>query len=255
MTETYYFNKAYHYLGENSPRRVSLPREQPAAFKLVILKNPEEYEDNASTDQEWKSAGVKIRQSNFKMCQGSITRTFFQGDVTDDASVIFLLYYLARTRTKVHPELIGFSLTNDLNGDDDDDETLYIDALCANPKVRYLPEGGIKGVGSMLMRQIEWYARDSGEYSMIKLSALPYVINYYRRLGFRHVMNCEDLEEDDDENYSENDEKIKDLAKHNMRLRFKSDDMIDMAMRVELAKEKKYMKQVKTPIKYKLTII
>ena len=87
-------------------------------------------------------------------------------------------------------------MTNDLNGDEEDDETLYIDALCANPDVRYIPIGGIKGVGTMLMRQIEWYARDSGEYSILKLSALPYVINYYRKLGFRHIQDCDELQDD-----------------------------------------------------------
>ena len=238
MTETFYFNKDYHYLGENSPRRNSLPREQDAIFKLMVYKNPYEYEEYASLEREWKKVGVQIRQSNFKMCQGSIERTFFQGEATDETSVIFLLYFLARTRTEIHPELIGFALTDDLNGDEDDDETLYINALCANPKVRYLPTGGIKGVGSMLMRQIEWYARDSGEYSMIKLSALPYVINYYRKLGFRHVKDCDYLEDDAEETYSENDAEIKRLAKSNMRNRFKSDSLIDKAMRIELAKEK-----------------
>jgi len=73
---------------------------------------------------------------------------------------------------------------------------------------------------------------------MIKLSALPYVINYYRKLGFRHVMDCGDLEDDAEETYAEDDAEIKRLAKENMRNRFKSDVIIDKAMRVELAKEK-----------------
>lgn len=241
MTETFYFNKKYNFLGENSPRRNTLPREHDAMFKLVVLKNPYEYKDESSTLREWNAAGVSIRQSNFKMCQGSIERTFFQGSMIDDSSVVFLLYFLARTRTRVNPELIGFALTNDLNGDEEDDETLYIDALCANPDVRYIPIGGIKGVGTMLMRQIEWYARDSGEYGILKLSALPYVINYYRKLGFRHIQNCDELQDDARETYAEEDDTIKTLAQRNMQNRLKSDVLIDKAMRVELAKEKRIL--------------
>lgn len=246
MTEIFYFNKNYNFLGENSPRRNSLPREQEALFKLVVLKNPYEYEDGSSSLKEWNAIGVSIRQSNFKMCQGNIGRTFFQGSTVDETSVIFLLYFLARTRTRINPELIGFGLTNDLNGDEEDDETLYIDALCANPNVRYLPLGGIKGVGTMLMRQIEWYARDSGEYSIIKLSALPYVINYYRKLGFRHVNDCNSLQDDANEIYAEEDNEIRTLAHRNMQNRFKSDLVIDKAMRVELAKEKQILGKSKT---------
>jgi hypothetical protein len=241
MTETFYFNKKYNFLGENSPRRNTLPREHDAIFKLVVLKNPYEYEDESSTLREWNAAGVSIRQSNFKMCQGSISRTFFQDSSVDDSSVVFLLYFLARTRTRINPELIGFAMTNDLNGDDEDDETLYIDALCANPDVRYVPIGGIKGVGTMLMRQIEWYARDSGEYSILKLSALPYVINYYRKLGFRHIQDCDELQDDAQETYAEEDDAIRTLAQRNMQNRLKSDLFIDKAMRVELAKEKRIL--------------
>ena len=38
MTDTFYFNKKYNFLGENSPRRNTLPREHDAMFKLLKTK-------------------------------------------------------------------------------------------------------------------------------------------------------------------------------------------------------------------------
>ena len=62
------------------------------------------------------------------------------------------------------------------------------------------PLGGIRGAGIFLMSQIEAYAKmqldtnqgmvingDDEPFKIIKLSALPYVISFYRYLGFRHI--------------------------------------------------------------------
>ena len=186
MIETIYLDKHHHVVRNKSQ----------AMFRLDIVRNPEEHED-AATKRQWKETAVTVRQSNFRMCQGGISTDFFHGDTADDTSIIFLLYFLARTRSGQHAALVGFALCDEEDDDDDDDvDTLYINALCANPDVRYVPEGGIKGLGSILLKQIEYFARDEENYTSIRLSALAYVINYYRRFGFRHVADCKGLRKD-----------------------------------------------------------
>ena len=236
MKQTFYFDIRQNYLQAED--------RDKAVFKLVVVKNPTEYGARGSTKKQWQRAGVNIRSSSFRMCQGGISTGFFGGDKANDASVIFFLYFIARTRTGTHNEMIGFVLADDMHtyipahpG------TLYIDAICANTDVRYVPEGGLKGAGTLLMRQVEWYARDSGEFDIIKLSALPYVINYYRKLGFRHVENCSDLRADQTPGHEgelvEKDGAILQAARKNLQSRFKSDTELQEAMRAELAKEKR----------------
>ena len=44
------------------------------------------------------------------------------------------------------------------------------------------------------MQQCEWFARRNN-FNIIQLSALAYVINYYRKFGFKHIKDC-DKDED-----------------------------------------------------------
>ena len=197
---------------------------------------------------------VTIRQSNFRMCQGGINTGFFSGDTVNDASVIFLLYHLSKLRSgDIQKTLIGFALTNDLRperdlGEDTDEGTLYIDAICTNTDVRHLRETGAKGAGFLLMNEIENYANnpnnlvDGEPFTNIKLSALPYVISYYRRLGYRHINHCEELKYTH-EDWVEADEDIDKATNQvtRLKIRFKNDEELDYALKVELAKEKKLL--------------
>ena len=233
MIETIYFDARHHVVGA----------KQQASFRLDIIRNPDEHEE-AATKRQWKDTAVTVRKSNFKMCQGSISIDFFHGETVEDTSIVFLLYFMARTRTGQHAELVGFALCDEEDDDDDEDvDTLYINALCANPDVRYVPEGGIKGLGSILMKQIEYFARDEGSYDSIRLSALGYVINYYRRFGFRHVSSCDELRKDrrktGNETWVEKDKDIRKAAEANMKHRFAKESHLEESVMVELAKEKK----------------
>ena len=207
-----------------------------------------------ATKMEWNRTARSIRNCNFRMCQGGINTGFFSGDSVNNSSVIFLLYYITQKRAGVAETLIGFSQTLDLRTDKEDhgveEGTLYIDAICTNTKIRDLPDGGLKGAGTLLMKQIEEYALDplnelDGEpFTNIKLSALPYVISYYRRLGYRHVHNCGDIvyipERPLGSQYIERDIDIMEMTDimNEMKIRFKTDDDLDFALKIELAKEK-----------------
>ena len=203
---------------------------------------------------KWANISASIRKSNAKMCQGSISTHFFSGDSVDLASVIFLLYYLSKNRDgETQKTLIGFALVNDLRkerGEDEDTDpgTLYIDAICTNTDIRATRDITVKGAGQLLMNQIEDFANradnyvDGEPYTNIKLSALPYVIGYYRKLGYRHIHNCKDLKMVDGE-LVESDKDIAAAVKkvEKLKTRFSDDEKLEMALLVELAKNKKIL--------------
>ena len=111
MIETIYFDARHHVVGE----------KQRASFRLDIIRNPDEHEEGA-TKRQWKDTAVTVRKSNFRMCQGSISIDFFHGETVEDTSIVFLLYFMARTRTGQHAELVGFALCDEEDDDDDDDD-------------------------------------------------------------------------------------------------------------------------------------
>ena len=192
------------------------------------------------------------------MCQGGISTGFFEGETANDSSSIFLLFHLhPRRKDGVQQSLIGFSLTDDLRSErekqETDEGTLYIDAICTNTDIRHLRDDGVRGAGFLLMNAIENYARNpnnllEGEpYTNIKLSALPYVIGYYRRLGYKHVNHCKELVRKGGE-WVEGDRDIHHAAQefHRLKIRFGSDEELDYALKVELAKEKSFLSDKKS---------
>ena len=252
MAHTLYYNNKRHLIDTANE----------AEYKIVIIRNPHEYPEdhNAVSAQYWTHIGSKIRAANFHMCRGSVSTGFFQQDTMEKASVIFLLYYVNSSvehhSKRISETLIGFSLTNDLREERDDsyieDDTLYIDVICVNSNLlRNPPPGGIRGAGHFLMTQIEAYAKmqlytnkgvaingDVEPFKIIKLSALPYVINFYRHFGFRHIHNCRGLRRDHQHgNWVEKNTAIRSAALQSEELRFKTDTELEHAMRIELAKQ------------------
>lgn len=105
-------------------------------------------------------------------------------------------------------------------------KVLYINAICANTAVtRGEYEGKKLRVGNLLMTQAEWYARYNG-FDKMQLSALGYVINYYRKFGFRHINSCD----------KEETAKMKSLAKKYENVRYSSDEDLINAFTIEAAK-------------------
>jgi len=105
-------------------------------------------------------------------------------------------------------------------------KVLYINAICANTAVtRGEYEGKKLRVGKLLMTQAEWYSRYNG-FDKMQLSALGYVINYYRKFGFRHINSCDKGETS----------KMKSLAKKYENVRYPSDEDLINAFTIEAAK-------------------
>ena len=151
--------------------------------------------------KNWNYCFTQIFESNTKkggksMCNNIIEKGFFNKEsVNDNTSVIFLIESKLDSR-KGSYHMVGFSLCNDLNLTGEGNG-IYLDAICARP--RY---------GSILL-------------DFIELSSLAYVINYYRKKGYRHIKNCQTKE---GEGYREN--QISRSAELNSYKKFKKDEDI-----------------------------
>ena len=187
------------------------------------------------TEATFRTMAASIRQSvtgKKDLCGGQLNKSFFSG-AEKNADVLFLLYQIHETDQRKKFRFSGFVCCNDLTAlDEEDDEelkhehvedcdlppeerendegkggkTLYIDAICAKtnelgPEAEFAKEkAGDQGVpkirlGSVLLNTVEDYAKLRG-FDQLKLSALTYVINYYRRLGYKHDCGCDDSETD-----------------------------------------------------------
>ena len=161
----------------------SASNDQDYQVVLEAYFNPQ---TGLTSQSLWRELGASVRTSQIKMCHSMIPKGFLEQDTLDDSFAILLLSMKTPTRTNPNKHtLIGFAV---LEYDSDEPKEIYLNALCGNTDVRNkVPER--VSAGRILMTQIEWMARQLG-FSILKLSALGYVINYYRRLGFRHVENC-----------------------------------------------------------------
>ena len=125
-------------------------------------------------------------------------------------------------------------------------KTLYIDAICAKLQLRgnetavpnvnmdgtevnNLGEVNTKGaikisVGKVLLSLVEQYAL-LNDFKQLKLSALGYVINYYRKMGYLHNFGCGSSET----------EEIKAAGTKAAKTLFKSEDQANLVYYVEKA--------------------
>ena len=185
------------------------------------------------TQKTFKTMAASIRQSvtgKKDLCGGQLNKSFFS-EVHKDADVLFLLYQISQTSQRKKFRFSGFVCCNDLTALDKNSneelkhehvedcdllpeereydagkggKTLYIDAICAKsnvlgPEAEFAKEkAGDQDVpkirlGLVLLNTVEDYAK-LRDFDQLKLSALTYVINYYRRLGYRHDCGCGDSE-------------------------------------------------------------
>ena len=177
--------------------------------KKLQIKNCEIFSDKKNWDyvfsQIFQATTIKGGKD---LCNGAIPKGFFDKESVDsDTSMIFIIESRLESRKRSF-HMVGFSLCNDLNIESDKNG-IYLDAICTRP--RY---------GSILLDFIEKFAKEK-RFDFIKLSSLAYVINYYRKRGYRHVKNCKNKE---GEGYRE--EQISRMAELNSHKKFKDDDAI-----------------------------
>jgi len=141
------------------------------------------------------------------ICSGNISRNHFEPreKLLNDISVIFLLFGKSRQKKRScaavkQDTLIGFSLCyEELNNEKDHldhSKILYIDILGARSA------SCESHLGYFLLRKIAVYAFEK-DFVGIRLSSLSYVLGYYRRFGFRHIIKTNENEPKEISEYAE----------------------------------------------------
>ena len=199
----------------------------------------------------WNYISAGIRQSQNLFCRGELSSTFFNKEKleihTDVIVTLSMIEEPSGASRHERVRLIGFVMCDDLKTHANYHEfpdTLYIDAICGNTiGVRVpVPTPGnlwtdpvynlnserdshttIK-VGKIMLNMVEYYAINSG-FEQLKLSALSYVINYYRNNGYTHIIGGDVPEEPS----------LAKIAKSVSKKIYKSEEDVDTQMRIERA--------------------
>jgi len=165
----------------------------------------------------------EIRRGLDTFCQGGIADSMVDdafGDketLGEDQEVLQLSAITRKSQTPV-----GFVLGRYLP----DSNSYYIDLICGYTSEIQLRRVGLSKlpIGKILLKQAEDQARAQG-FTKMKLSALSYVINYYRRYGYRHLHEGE----------HEESEEVAAAAQELAKFRFASDADFDRAFIVGYA--------------------
>jgi len=164
-----------------------------------------------------------IRKGIDTFCQGGIDvsmvdHAFGDREILGEDQEVLQLFALTR-KSRVP---VGFVLGRYLP----DSNSYYINLICGYTSDIQLRRVGLPKlpIGKILLQQAEDQARALG-FTKMKLSALSYVINYYRRYGYRH------MHEGEQEESAEVVAAAQELAKY----RFMSDADFDRAFIVGYA--------------------
>ena len=181
------------------------------------------------------SLSEKVLLSASPLCQNNVAPSFVEGSLEECDYLLVLCHYSLDMPMPITPDLIGdgpesviyafaacMDMRRETNGDDD---SLYVDSICSNlvgnlSTITPRPPSG----GKALLNIITTFGKERG-YRFIALSALINVINYYRKLGFRHFKNGETVEAPD----------ITRLAKANAAEKFDDNDEAKLRIKIERA--------------------
>lgn len=118
-------------------------------------------------DKDW-NRGIEALGCSCETCRGLVSKTYVEKDAPSAADHLVVGFK--------DDDVIGFVFIKDQG------EYFYIDVICA------------KGGGTALLNEVEKIAKEKGKKG-IKLSALPHVVSYYRKFGYKHHDECA-VEED-----------------------------------------------------------
>lgn len=173
MSRTYFVNAE----GNRVPDRAGAQY----VLKTTVIEEVPQYAQDALK--------ATIRKGLDTFCQGGIAASMVD-DAFGDSETLGedqeVLQLAAITRKSQVP--VGFVLGRYLP----DSNSYYIDLICGYASEIQLRQVGLPRlpIGKILLKQAEDQARALG-FTKMKLSALAYVINYYRRYGYRHLKGGE----------------------------------------------------------------
>lgn len=167
----------------------------------LILKN------NADDDSLFSTASRRILSSAKAICQNNVSASYVEGSLEECDYLAVLCHYSLDMPLPITPESLeeqpesivyGFATCIDKRlASGGDDNSIYIDVICSNlignlSMMTPRPPPG----GKTILNLVTTFGKENG-YRYIALSALINVINYYRKLGFRHIKNGETTEPGD----------------------------------------------------------
>lgn len=203
------------YFVDADGNRVASRDEAQYILKTTVIEDvPQSAQDRLKGE---------IRRGLDTFCQGGIADSMVD-DAFGDSETLGedqeVLQLAAITRKSQVP--VGFVLGRYLP----DSNSYYIDLICGYASDIQLGRVGPPKlpIGKILLKQAEDQARALG-FTKMKLSALSYVINYYRRYGYRHLHEGE----------HEESPKVAAAAQELAKFRFGSDADFDRAFIVGYA--------------------
>lgn len=183
-------------------------------------------------------------QGPTKLCRGNVSPQYVEDSLTN-ANIIVALFHnissldietqknfpnedaneiLINFENRRNYRLYGFaSCYNKRLTSNNEDNSLYIDVICANLEPRFKPEK-TPPAGKALLHIVTEYAR-SEYFDYVSLSALINVINYYRQFGFRHLKEGQTIEHPD----------IAHLAELNKGVKINDSNEADLIIKTERA--------------------
>lgn len=189
-------------------------------------------ESDEIIEKKWSQVCQVVRDNQKFSCSDKLNKDFFTQERLNNIDLVLLLYVFSGNTSAI---LNGFAICEDLNiipdGETAGENSLYIDAICSNPRIPRLdiekePSRNVS-FGREIINHLKEYGKKK-QYYGITLSSLMYVINYYRKLGFRHVLNLNGEIQNEDEDIQTMGDKL-------ANKKFYTDAEMEDYMYIELA--------------------
>ena len=195
----------------------------------LLLKN---HADDGYDNAMFQAAARRVLATSSSLCRYNVQASYVEGSLEECDYLVALYNYSYDLPFPATPEsladpyktiLYGFATCVDKRKESGgDDNSIYIDVICSNliahlSMIKPPPPAG----GKTLLNIVTRFAKENN-YRYVSLSALMNVINYYRKLGFRHIKNGETTENSE----------ITRLAELNRNERF--DDSSDAKQRLKV---------------------
>lgn len=189
-------------------------------------------------DDDFKNKLKLIKNSINILCKKAIPPDYINIDNNNYSDLIIAFSKGSERNQKDFTTILGFVVLCQ-----NDNNCIEIELICVGNQFRNKQLFEVKGLGYKLFNKVEDLCKDKN-LNIIKLAALPYVINYYRKMGFKHILepNC---------NGKDKENKIlKKLAEYFYKTKFDNDIQVEMFMRIDKIIKLHSEKENKT---YKIT--
>lgn len=172
-------------------------------------------------DKDFNFHLKRIRQAVPLLCKQAVSKEYIDVD-DNEYKFLIVAYSKGSERSKNKPTtIIGFMLMTEL-----EENKLEVTIICVGNHFREKAKDDSKGLGNRLFQHLYSLCKKH-DYNVIQLSALPYVINYYRKMGFRHILEPKCYGKDREPT------KIKHLAEAFAKENFTSDDDVKMRIKID----------------------